>query len=122
MRCQNGYVQQPPKSGNCVKKTQKISSKTSSKTSSKQEQIVLCWADGSIIKAYNSKEEAAKDNNMTVEKVDYFTKKRGNGPVLSFSGKYFLIKKVASSNGKTSKRCKNGTHKNKKTGKCEKNE
>lgn len=54
--------------------------------------ITLCSADGKKIRDYESKEEAAKDNDMTVESVDYYTKKNRKGPTLSFSGKYFRLK------------------------------
>jgi len=53
--------------------------------------IVLCWADGVKIKEYLSMEDAAKDNDMTVERVEYFIK-RGRGPVCTFQGKYFLVR------------------------------
>ena len=54
--------------------------------------LTLCYADGKKIKDYESRESAAIDNDMTVDRVDYFTKRGRKGETLTFSGKYFRPK------------------------------
>ena len=62
------------------------------KMSETRQALTLCYADGKKIKDYESRESAAIDNDMTVERVDYFTKRGRKGETLTFSGKYFRPK------------------------------